>query len=78
MKNVNSFEVLFESITDYKKLLIVSIKDDKKLSHEIGSRERDVNRLNVELKEILLEQHENYLEFVKDPEESIIEKILKK
>ena len=43
---------------------------------EIGFSERDINRLNLEFKTILFEQHENYLDYVKDHEENIIEKIL--
>ena len=34
--------------------------------------------MNLEFKNILLGEHENYLDYVKDPEESIIEKILNK
>ena len=38
----------------------------------------DMNRLNKEFKNILMEEHEIYLEYVKDREESILEKFLNK
>ena len=38
----------------------------------IGVSDRDIKRLNLEFKNILMEQHENYLDYVKDQEESII------
>ena len=53
-------------------------QNDKNLLHEIGFRERDNNRLNLEFKNILIQQHEEYLDYVKNEEESIIEKILNK
>ena len=40
--------------------------------------ERDNNRLNLEFKNILIEQHEEYFDYVKYEEESIIEKFLNK
>ena len=50
MNNVNYFKDFFESIEDYKKivLLLFLIKDDKDLVHEVGFSERDINRLNRE------------------------------
>ena len=38
----------------------------------------DINRLNLEFKNILMEQSEEYLDYIKNEEESIIEKILNK
>ena len=74
------FKVLFESITNYRKmvLLIFLNKDGKNSLKEIGFSKNDVNQLSLEFKNILLEQHESYLDYVKDQEESIIEKFLKK
>ena len=54
------------------------IKNDKDLLHEIGFSERDNNRLNLEFKYILNEPHEEYLAYVKNEEESIIERFLNK
>ena len=80
MNYENYFEDLLESICDYKNsvLLIILIQNDKNLLREVGFSQRDINRLNLEFKNILLEQHEAYLDYVKYQEESILEKILNK
>ena len=80
MNNSNYFEDMFESIPDYKKivLLMFLIQNDKNLLLEIGFSERDIDRLFLEFRNILLEQHENYLDYVKDQEESILEKFFNK
>ena len=48
MENSNYFKDLFESISDYRKIVFLrfSYKNDKDLLHEIGFSERDTNRLN--------------------------------
>ena len=76
MNNSNYFNDLFESIQDYRKivLLIFLIQNDKNFLHEIAFSERDINRLNFEFKNILIEQHEEYLDYIKNEEESVIEK----
>ena len=78
MNNINYFKDIFESITDYRKivLLIFLIQNDKNLLKEIGFNRADVNLLNFEFKNILLEEFENYLDYIKDQEESILEKFL--
>ena len=80
MDNSNYFRDIFESIPDYRKivLLIFLKKNDKDLLLEIGLSERDINHLNLEFKIILIEQHENYLDSIKDQEESILETFLNK
>ena len=80
MNNVNYFRDIFESIRDYKKivLLIFLIQNDKNLLKEIGFSKNDINLLNLEFKNILLEEFENYLDYIKDQEESILEKFLNK
>ena len=62
MNNENYFKDIFESIHDYKKivLLIFLIQNDKNLLHEVGFSERDIISLNKEYKDILIEQHEEY------------------
>ena len=77
---MNNSEDLFESIPDYRKivLLIFLIQNDKDLLHEIGFSERgfserDNNRLNLDFKNILIEQHEDYLDYIKNEEESVDE-----
>ena len=79
MNNESYFKDLFESISDYRKivLLIILIQDDKNLLNEIGFSQRDINLLNLEFKNILLEEFENFLDYIKDQEESILEKFFK-
>ena len=78
MNNSNYFKDLFESIPDYRKivLLIFLIQNDKNLLKEIGFSKNDINLLNLEFKNILLEKYENYLDYIKDQEESILETFL--
>ena len=80
MNNANYFRDLFESIPDYRKivLLIFLIQNDKNLLKEIGFGKNDINLLNLEFKNILLDEFENYLDHIKDREESILEKFLNK
>ena len=80
MNNVIYFRDLFESITDYKKivLLMFLVQNDKNLIKEIGFSKNDINLLNLEFKNILLEEFENYLDYIKDQEESVLEKFLNK
>ena len=59
-------------------LLMFLFKNDKDLLLEIRFSERDINHLIFEFKNILIEQHEECLDYVKDQEESNIEKILNK
>ena len=80
MNNTNYFKDLFESIPDYRKIvfLLFVIKNDKDLLREVGFSERDINRLNLEFKNILIDQHEKYLDYIKNEEEGIIERFLNK
>ena len=80
MDNENYFKDIFESINDYKKIifLIFLIQNDKNLLKEIGFSKNDINRLSIEFKKIILEEFEDYLSYIKNQEESIIEKILNK
>ena len=77
---MNYFKDLLESIPDYKKIviLIFLIQNDKNLLKEIGFSKNDINLINLEFKNILLEEYENYLDFIKNEEESIIERVLDK
>ena len=76
---MNYFKDMFESITDYRKivLLIFLIQNDKNLLKEIGFRKNDINLLNFEFKIFLVEGYEEYLDYVKDQEESLLEKFFK-
>ena len=76
MNNTNYFKDFFESIEGYRKILflIVLFQNDKKILHEVGFSERDINSLNKEFKSILIEKHDEYLDNVKNEKESILEK----
>ena len=56
---MNYFKDLLESIPDYRKkvLIIFVIQNNKNLLKEIGFSINDINLLNLEFKNILLEQH---------------------
>ena len=75
MNYENYFKHLFASITDYRKIifLIFLVQNDKNLFKKIKYSEHDINRLNLEFKNILIEQHEEHLYYVKDQENSILE-----
>ena len=80
MNYENYFNDIFESISDYRKivLLFFIIENDKNLLKENGYGKRDINRSKLEFKNILIEQHEKNLEYVTNEKESIIERILNK
>ena len=80
MNNVNYFKEIFESIPDYKKivLLMFLVKNDVNFLYECGFLKGDINFLYREFINILLEVNEDYLDYIKNEEESIIEKILNK
>ena len=80
MNNVNYFKDLFESIPDYKKvvLLMFLIKNDVNFLYECGFSKGDINFLYKEFKNTLLELNEDYLDHIRNQEESIIERILNK
>ena len=80
MNNNYYFKDIFESIHDYKKvvLLIFLIQNDKNLLNEVGFSQRDITRLSIEFKNILLEEFPDYLDHIKNEEEPIIERILDK
>ena len=72
------FGELLKSITGYKKIVILFlIKNDKDFLKECGFRKSDINRcLCLDFEIILIEQNEEYLDYIKNEEESIIERIL--
>ena len=72
MNNINYFKDLFESIPDYKKivLLLFLIKNDVNFLYECGFLKGDINFLNKEFKNILLELNEDYIDYIKNQEES--------
>ena len=52
------------------------IKNDNDLLTEYEFLKDDINRFYLELKNILMEQNEEYFDYIKNEEESIIEKFL--
>ena len=80
MKYEKYFKDLFETITEYRKivLLISLIKDENKFLQECGFLMSDNNSLNNKCKKILTEQNEEYLSYIKNEEESLIEDFLEK
>ena len=54
------------------------IQNDKNFLKEIGFSKNSINLLNLEFKNILLEEFENYLDYIKNEEESLLEKFLNK
>ena len=55
MNSVYCFKELFESISDFKKIILLMflIQNDNNLFCEIGLSQRDINRLIFELKNFL-------------------------
>ena len=80
MKYENFFKDSFESIPHYKKIVffLFFFQNDNDFLREVGFSESDFNRLNLEFKNILMEEHEEYLEYVKDLEDSFVERFLNK
>ena len=62
MNYENYFKVMFESIPDYRKivLLMFLIKNDSDLLNECGFLKNDISSLKKEFRNILLEQIEEY------------------
>ena len=77
MNPVNDFKDLFESKSQYRKtvLLIFLIQNDDDLLKESGFLKGDINLLNLGFKNNLMEHNEEYLNHIKNEEESIIESI---
>ena len=77
---INVFTDLFESIAEYKKivLLLFSIENDVNSLYEFGFLKGDINFLYKDFKKILLELNEDYLDHIKNQAASTIEKILNK
>ena len=80
MKNDSYIRDLLESTFDYRKinLLVHLIKIARGLLHESGFVKRDIDYLCLEFKNILLDHNEEYLDYFKNEEEAVIEKVLGK
>ena len=80
MNYERSLKDLFESITDYRKLvlLIFLIQNDKDLLKECGILKGDITRLFEEFEKFLMEEKDEYLDHIKNGRKSNIETILNK
>ena len=58
MDNNNYFKDLFESIPDYRKIVIIIFlfQNNKSLLKDIGFSKNDFNLLNLEFRKVLIEQ----------------------
>ena len=76
MGHVKYFKDLFDSIQDYRNivLLMFLIKNEVALLHERGFSKINIVRLCKEFNKILNEQIEEYLDYIRNEEESFIEK----
>ena len=80
MNNVKYFKDLFESIAEYKKIVLLMFlkKNDANILFECEFLKSDVNFLYKEFKINFLELIKEYLDYNKNEEESISEKNLNK
>ena len=80
MDFVNFFKDLNESIPDYKRivLLLFLIENGSDFLIECGFLENDIKSLIKEFRNILLERNEEYSDYNKNEEESLIERFLNK
>ena len=80
MDDVIYFKDLFESIPDYKKIVLLKflIKNYVNFLYECGFLKGDINFLYKDFKNFLLELNEVYLDHIKNQEESILEKFSNK
>ena len=80
MDNTNYCEDLFESIPVYRKtvLSMFLMKNVNDLLKDSGFLKSDINRLCLEFTFILIEENEDYLDYIEKEEKSIIERILDK
>ena len=60
MNYENYFKDMFESIPDYRKIVLIMFlsKNDDDLLNEFGYIKNDINRLILEFEKILMEQNE--------------------
>ena len=68
MDNTNYFKDLFESISDYKTIVLIMffIKNDVNFLYECGFLKGHINFLYKKVEKILLELNEDYLYHFKD------------
>ena len=79
MNHSNYFKDILESITDYKKIVLLKflIQNDKNLIKGKGFSKNDINLIKLDFNITLIEGFKEYFRYVKNIEESAIEKCLK-
>ena len=79
MNNVDCFNDMFESIPDYKKIVVLMFlnKNDVNLLYESGFSKGDIHYLYKKFKNISLELNEEYLDYIENEKESKIESFWK-
>ena len=78
MNRVNCFKDMFESIQDFRKIVLLTLlfKYEVDLLQESGYLKNDNISLRLQNKKVSMEQKDDYLDYTKNQEKSIIEKIL--
>ena len=79
MDHVNYIKKIFESVEDFRKnVLILFFLNDKEFLTDCGFLKNDFDSVNKEFGFFLIEQMEDYLEYIKNEEECSNKRILNK
>ena len=80
MNHVNYFKYLFEPIPDYRKIVLIKflIRNDNKFLQDCDFLNSDIESFKKEFKKILTEQNEEYLAYIKNEGEALVERFLNK
>ena len=78
MEDINYFKDMFESIPNYRKIILLCfiIKRDDVILREFGLSDDFIEKLYNGCKQIMISDMDQYFSHIKNLEESIIEKIL--
>ena len=78
MEDINYFKDMFESIPNYRKIILLCfiIKRDDVILREFGLSDDFIEKLYNDCKQIMISDMDQYFSHIKNLEESIIEKIL--
>ena len=68
---------MFESMPDHRKIvwLMFLLRSAVDLLNECGFLKNDINHVCMEFEKVLIEQNEDYLDYIKGQEEPIIDRI---
>ena len=78
MNHVKFFKDLSEFIEDFRKIVLSKdlFENGRDFLRKIGFSANDKNRLKLKFKTILIEQHEEYINYDKNQEESVVARFL--